>query len=66
MLCYSSRDVIHGDYEKKFIPTIYESKELENIDPWWKFKSAIDDFNEIRMVTICHFILLLTSRANFI
>ena len=22
---------------KKFIPTIYESKELENIDPWWKF-----------------------------
>ena len=35
---------------KKFIPLIYESKELENTDPWWKFKSAIDDFNEIRMV----------------
>ena len=35
---------------KKFIPMIYESKDLEGKDPWWKFKKAIDEFNEIRMV----------------
>ena len=36
---------------RTFIPMIYESKELEDSDPWWRFKSAIDAFNYIRSVS---------------
>lgn len=31
---------------------ICESKNLEGLDPWWKFKKAIDQFNKIRMMQV--------------
>ena len=33
---------------RQFFPTIWESDHHAGKDPWWKFQSAVDNFNEIR------------------
>ena len=33
---------------RTFFPKIWEEEQHSNTDPWWKFSSAIDDFNAIR------------------
>jgi len=33
---------------RKFLPLVFENNSLKEVDPWWKFESAIDSFNSIR------------------
>ena len=35
---------------RMIIAKIYEQHDLEDTDPWWRFKGAIDEFNAIRKV----------------
>ena len=33
---------------RRFFPMIYEDPAKKHTDPWWKFASAVKDFNNIR------------------
>ena len=33
---------------RKYLPLIFENDSLKEVDPWWKFTTAVDSFNAIR------------------
>ena len=33
---------------RKYLPFIFENDSLKEVDPWWKFKTAVNSFNAIR------------------
>jgi hypothetical protein len=38
---------------RKFFPDIFSDNERKEIDPWYQFSGAIDEFNELRQELIC-------------
>jgi len=37
---------------RRFLPSIWFNYDVEHTDPWWKFRNAVENFNEIRKVKL--------------